>query len=56
MVCGLVAMYLSDKLKRGIEVWGTALIGAFLLVRGVGMYAPGYPSEFSPPEKDINNK
>jgi hypothetical protein len=47
-VCGL---FLAYRFKRIIKAAGTALIGSFLFVRGIGCYAPGYPNEM-----DINAK
>lgn len=37
--------FLGKKLDKHIKSFGTAFIGAYLLIRGVGTYAGGYPSE-----------
>jgi len=37
--------YFGKKFNRFIRSVGTALIGSFLLVRGIGAYAGNYPSE-----------
>ena len=36
---------LGKKLDKHIKSFGTAFIGAYLLIRGIGTYAGGYPSE-----------
>mmetsp|Transcript_35880 Transcript_35880/g.55076 ORF Transcript_35880/g.55076 Transcript_35880/m.55076 type:complete len:207 (-) Transcript_35880:105-725(-) len=42
---GLTAL-LTFKLRDHILIFSTALLGSFLLVRGVGFYAGNYPSPF----------
>lgn len=37
--------YLGQILRRFVKSAGTALIGSFFFVRGIGTYAGGYPSE-----------
>lgn len=44
---GVVGWFLAYKFRSFIRAAGTALIGSFLLVRGVGCYAPGYPNELN---------
>lgn len=41
----LIGGFLGDKFKRVITTGGTALIGAFLFVRGVSVYAGGWPGD-----------
>lgn len=36
---------LGKKLDKHIKSFGTAFIGSYLLIRGIGVYAGGYPSE-----------
>lgn len=55
MACGVVAWKFGKEMKRAVECWGTAFIGAFFLTRGIGCYAPGYPTEFNVPN-DVNSK
>ena len=50
LVGAIVGWFLAYKLRRLVKAGGTALIGSFLLVRGVGFYAPGFPNEL-----DIND-
>lgn len=37
--------FLGKKLDKHIKSFGTAFIGAYLLIRGIGTFAGGYPSE-----------
>jgi len=37
--------FLGKKLDKHIKSFGTAFIGSYLLIRGIGVYAGGYPSE-----------
>jgi hypothetical protein len=37
------AAWFSNKVQRYIKTIGTAIIGAFLLARGVGEYVGGFP-------------
>lgn len=37
--------FLAYKFHTFIRAFGTAVVGAFLIVRGIGCYAPGFPSE-----------
>lgn len=53
IIGALAGWFLADKLRKFIKAAGTALIGSFLLVRGIGCYAPGYPDEFSINAKSI---
>lgn len=43
----ILGWFLGFKFDSIIKSLSTALIGSFLLVRGIGCYAPGYPSEFN---------
>jgi hypothetical protein len=43
-VGGLFAGYKFNKYAKAI---GTAVIGSFLLIRGIGCYAGGFPSDYS---------
>jgi len=40
-----LAAYFGRKLDKHIKSFGTAFIGSYLLIRGIGVYAGGYPSE-----------
>lgn len=42
---GIAGFYIGLKTRRLVKSVGTALIGSFLFVRGIGAYAGGYPSE-----------
>ena len=46
-VGGLVGAYLGRKYNTGIKKFGTAIIGSFILIRGVAMYLGNFPSEFA---------
>lgn len=45
MLGAATGFYLGKKLNRLIRSFGTALIGSFLMVRGIGAYVGNYPSE-----------
>lgn len=55
LVCGLIGGYLGRKWRRGLKSFGTAFVGAFLMIRGVACYVGGYPSEYQLPS-DVNSK
>jgi hypothetical protein len=42
----LVGGYLGFKLRDGFTIISTALLGAFATVRGISIFAGGYPAEF----------
>jgi hypothetical protein len=43
--CGCVlGVYLGRKYEKIVETVGTSLIGAAMVVRGIGCYAPGFPN------------
>lgn len=46
VVGAVVGWVVAHKLRNFVKASGTALIGSFMFVRGVGCYAPGYPNEF----------
>jgi len=43
LLFGALGVYVGKKYNRFIRSVGTAIIGSFLLVRGIGSYAGGYP-------------
>jgi len=43
----IIGWFLGQKLGNIVKAAGTGIVGSFLVVRGIGMYAPGYPSETS---------
>lgn len=43
---GLLGAFFGRKYNVGIKKFGTAIIGSFILVRGVSMYLGNFPSEF----------
>lgn len=45
--------FLAHKLRHLVKAGATSLVGSFLLVRGVGFYAPGFPNELNTNAKDI---
>lgn len=47
LVAAVGVAFISNKFKSGIKKIGTAFIGAFITVRGIGSYAGGFPSELS---------
>ena len=49
-----LGLVLGKKFDGYVNAVGTSLIGAFMVVRGVGCYAPGYPSSFN--KGDIDSK
>ena len=38
---------MGRKYNQGIKKFGTAIIGSFILVRGVSLYVGNFPSEFA---------
>lgn len=42
----LVGGYLGYKLRDGFTIISTAILGAFATVRGISIFAGGYPTEF----------
>lgn len=48
VVAALGGGALGRTYNTGIKQFGTAFVGAYLLIRGVATYAGGLPSEFSP--------
>lgn len=40
-----VGLYLGKLYNVYVRSFGTALLGSFLLVRGIGCYAPGWPAD-----------
>jgi len=40
-------LFIGKKFNAFVRAVGTSVIGAFMIVRGIGMYAGGYPSEIS---------
>lgn len=47
--------FVAFKLRHLVRAAGTALIGSFIFVRGVGCYAPGYPNEFNMNARELMN-
>jgi hypothetical protein len=48
VVIGAAAgLLVGKKFNSFVRAVGTSLIGSFMIVRGIGMYAGGYPSEIS---------
>jgi len=45
ILCGILGYFLSVKWDLLIKCFGTAVFGSYLIVRGVGIYAPGYPAD-----------
>jgi len=41
---GALGVWLAEKCKENIHIFTTAIFGAFMIVRGIGMYLPGYPA------------
>ena len=46
-VGGIVGAYFGKTYNRRIKKFGTAIIGAFLLIRGASTYIGNFPSEFN---------
>lgn len=44
IVGGILGWFIGAKLKKFIRAFGTSILGAFLIVMGIGQYAPGFPS------------
>jgi len=42
-----LGLFVGKKFNGFVRAVGTSVIGSFMIVRGIGMYAPGYPSEIS---------
>lgn len=45
ILIGLVMAFIAFKFFESILIWGTALFGAYILVRGISMFAGHYPNE-----------
>lgn len=64
LIAAGAAAWFSNKVQRYIKTIGTAIIGAFLLARGVGEYAGGFPKlldqvstgSLSPDELDVTDQ
>jgi len=54
VIGGAVGVFLGAKFQRYVKAVSTSMIGSFLFVRGIGMYAPGFPSSYDD-VKDIKN-
>ena len=50
-VGGILGACIGNKYKAGIKKFGTAIIGGFLLIRGIAVYAGHFPSEFGQSQK-----
>mmetsp|Transcript_3188 Transcript_3188/g.3810 ORF Transcript_3188/g.3810 Transcript_3188/m.3810 type:complete len:111 (-) Transcript_3188:2-334(-) len=46
IVGGLLCAVATLKFYNLVMIIGTSIIGAFLLIRGIGVFAGGYPNEF----------
>lgn len=44
VVGAVIGWFVADKLRNFIKAAATALLGSFLLIMGIGQYAPGFPS------------
>ena len=53
ILAAALGVFLGQKLKRFVKAASTAIVGSFLFVRGIGCYAPGFPSDYN--EVDIKN-
>lgn len=53
IVGGIIGWFLGQKLRGIIKAVSTSIVGSFLFVRGVGLYAPGFPSEIQVDVKEI---
>ena len=51
-----LGLVLGKKFDGYVNAVGTSLIGAFMVVRGVGCYAPGYPSSFNKGDIDFKSE
>ena len=48
VVCAaLISIFISYKKSDHIMIYTTAMIGSYLFVRGISLYAGGYPNEFT---------
>jgi len=45
VIGAFIGLFLGRKFKNFVNSTCTSIIGAFLIVRGIGCYAPGYPNE-----------
>lgn len=45
-VLGLLGAITAVKFYKLLNIIGTSIIGAFLFIRGIAIYAGGYPNEF----------
>jgi hypothetical protein len=47
VVGGVIGFFIGKKYNTGIKKFGTAIIGSFILVRGISVYLGGFPSDFN---------
>jgi hypothetical protein len=45
--CGVVGSYLCYKMKKSLAILTTAFLGAYSFVRGISIFAGGFPNEFT---------
>jgi putative Mn2+ efflux pump MntP len=45
VIGAFLGLYLGKRFTKFVNSGCTSLIGAFMIVRGIGCYAPGYPNE-----------
>ena len=50
----ILGVYIGWKIRKGVNIICTSLIGAFMVTRGAGSYLPGYPTGIHP-GMEINN-
>jgi len=46
-VCGILAFLIAFKVEKFVLILSTSFIGSYFIVRGISMYAGGFPSETS---------
>ena len=47
ILCGIAAFFIAIKIEKMVIIVTTSFMGAYALVRGVSLYAGGFPSEIS---------
>lgn len=43
--CALIAFVITLKIETGVIIVSTSFIGSFMIIRGISMYAGGFPNE-----------
>lgn len=45
VACGLGVGFIAFKVEEKVMIVVTSMLGAYMIIRGIAMYAGGYPNE-----------